>query len=38
MKISNVEAFLMSYAMPEKIELPFWGGVRTILKRDAMLI
>lgn len=24
--------------MPEKIELPFWGGVRTILKRDAMLI
>lgn len=28
----------MSYAMPEKIELPFWGGVRTILKRDAMLI
>jgi L-alanine-DL-glutamate epimerase-like enolase superfamily enzyme len=38
MKISNVEAFLMSYPMPEKIELPFWGGVRTILKRDAMLI
>jgi L-alanine-DL-glutamate epimerase-like enolase superfamily enzyme len=38
MKISNVEAFLMSYAMPEKVELPFWGGVRTILKRDAMLI
>lgn len=28
----------MSYPMPEKIELPFWGGVRTILKRDAMLI
>ena len=24
--------------MPKKIELPFWGGVRTILKRDAMLI
>ena len=38
MKISNVEAFLMSYAMPEKIDLPFWGGVRTILKRDAMII
>jgi L-alanine-DL-glutamate epimerase-like enolase superfamily enzyme len=38
MKISNVEAFLMSYAMPEKVELPFWGGMRTILKRDAMLI
>ena len=28
----------MSYAMPEKVELPFWGGIRTILKRDAMLI
>lgn len=38
MKITNVEAFLMSFPMPEKIELPFWGGIRTILKRDAMLI
>ena len=38
MKITNVQAFLMSYPMPEKIELPFWGGVRSILKRDAMLI
>ncbi len=38
MKIINVEGFLMSYPMPKKIELPFWGGVRTILKRDAMLI
>lgn len=38
MKITNVEAFLISYPMPEEIALPFWGGVRTILKRDAMLI
>ena len=38
MKITSVEAFLMSYPMPEEIALPFWGGVRTILKRDAMLI
>ncbi|MEJ0057950.1 MAG: hypothetical protein WDN75_21270 [Bacteroidota bacterium] len=38
MKITNVQAFLMSYPMPEEIKLPFWGGVRTILKRDAMLI
>ncbi|HEX5170370.1 MAG TPA: mandelate racemase/muconate lactonizing enzyme family protein [Cyclobacteriaceae bacterium] len=38
MKITNVEGLLMSYPMPRKIELPFWGGVRTILKRDAMLI
>lgn len=38
MKITNVEGFLMSYPMPEKITLPFRGGIRTILKRDAMLI
>ena len=38
MKIKSVHAFLMSYPMPEEIVLPFWGGVRTILKRDAMLI
>lgn len=38
MKISNVESFLMSFPMPKEISLPFWGGVRTILKRDAMLI
>ena len=28
----------MSYPLPEEIKLPFWGGARTILKRDAMLI
>src|SRR5436305_1756326 len=38
MKIIEVHAFLMSYPMPTEIALPFWGGVRTILKRDAMLI
>jgi L-alanine-DL-glutamate epimerase-like enolase superfamily enzyme len=38
MQITNVESFLMSFPMPEEIKLPFWGGVRTILKRDAMLI
>src|SRR5688572_11815701 len=38
MKVKKVESFLMSYPMPEEIRLPFWGGVRTILKRDAMLI
>ncbi|UCE08252.1 MAG: hypothetical protein JSW07_09615, partial [bacterium] len=38
MKIINVEAFLMSYEMPEPQKLPFWGGDRTIVKRDAMLI
>lgn len=38
MKITQVESFLMSYQMPEPIRLRFWGGERTILKRDAMLI
>jgi len=38
MKITKVEAFLMSYRMPDPINLPFWGGLRTIVKRDAMLI
>jgi L-alanine-DL-glutamate epimerase-like enolase superfamily enzyme len=38
MQITKVEAFLMSFPMPEPVVLPFWGGVRTILKRDAMLI
>ncbi|MFC2116523.1 mandelate racemase/muconate lactonizing enzyme family protein [Bacteroidota bacterium] len=38
MKIEKVEAFLMSFPMPEEIRLPFWGGLRTIVKRDAMLI
>lgn len=28
----------MSFKMPEPLRLPFWGGERTILKRDAMLI
>jgi L-alanine-DL-glutamate epimerase-like enolase superfamily enzyme len=37
-KITQVEAFLMSYALPEPMRLPFWNGERTILKRDAMLI
>ncbi len=38
MRIHRVEAFLMSYRLPEPRRLRFWGGVRTILKRDAMLI
>ena len=38
MKISAVQAFLMSCALPQPLRLPFWGGERTILKRDAMLI
>src|SRR5262245_46483874 len=38
MKISSVRAFLLSYPFIEPIKLPFYGGERTILKRDAMLI
>jgi L-alanine-DL-glutamate epimerase-like enolase superfamily enzyme len=37
-KITSVEAFLMSYPLPEAMRLPFWNGERTIVKRDAMLI
>src|SRR6476646_10416626 len=38
MKISQVDALLMSCALPTPLQLPFHGGPRTILKRDAMLI
>ena len=38
MKISKVEAFLVSCPLPESLVLPFYGGVRTVLKRDAMFI
>jgi L-alanine-DL-glutamate epimerase-like enolase superfamily enzyme len=38
MRIKNLEAFLMSFPMPQEVRLPFWGGLRTIVKRDAMLI
>src|SRR6478672_3055336 len=38
MKISSVRSHLLSYAFPEPIQLPFYGGERTILKRDAMVI
>jgi len=38
MKIANVQSFLMSYALPEPLKLAFYGGERTIVKRDAMLI
>ena len=38
MKIASVRSHLLSYPFPEPIRLPFYGGERTILKRDAMLI
>src|SRR6266567_6820960 len=38
MKISSVQSYLLSFPFPEPIRLPFYGGERTILKRDAMFI
>ncbi len=38
MKITSVQSFLLSYPFAEPIRLPFHGGERTLLKRDAMLI
>ncbi|HUB32794.1 MAG TPA: mandelate racemase/muconate lactonizing enzyme family protein [Bryobacteraceae bacterium] len=38
MKIASVRSFLLSYPFPEPIHLPFFGGERIILKRDAMLV
>jgi L-alanine-DL-glutamate epimerase-like enolase superfamily enzyme len=36
--IRKVECFLLSCALPEPLVLPYFGGERRILKRDAMLI
>jgi len=38
MRIARVQAFLLSYPFAEPILLPFHGGERTIIKRDAMII
>ena len=38
MRITKVEGLLMSCPFERPIRLPFHGGLRTILKRDAMLI
>ncbi len=38
MKIARVESFLLSNPLPEPVKLSYYGGERTILKRDAMLV
>src|SRR5512140_2221198 len=38
MKITSVRSFLLSCPFPKPVRLPFYGGERTILKRDAMFI
>ena len=38
MKITKVEGLLLSCPLPEPLVMKFYGGERTIMKRDAMLI
>ncbi|MCW5981280.1 MAG: mandelate racemase/muconate lactonizing enzyme family protein [Bryobacteraceae bacterium] len=38
MQIKSVRSFLLSYPFREPVKLSYYGGDRTILKRDAMLI
>jgi L-alanine-DL-glutamate epimerase-like enolase superfamily enzyme len=38
MRITQVKAFLLSCPLPQPLKLGYFGGERTILKRDAMLI
>jgi L-alanine-DL-glutamate epimerase-like enolase superfamily enzyme len=38
MKITSVRSFLLSYPFDRPLQLAFFGGERTIVKRDAMLI
>jgi L-alanine-DL-glutamate epimerase-like enolase superfamily enzyme len=38
MRITDVQAFLLSSPMPEPIVMEYYGGLRTIFKRDAALV
>ncbi len=38
MRIKSVRSFLLSYPLAEPVKLSYYGGERTILKRDAMLV
>ena len=38
MRIRSVQAHLLSYRLPEPLQLTYYGGRRTIVKRDAMLV
>jgi hypothetical protein len=37
-KIVSVRSYLLSYPLPEPLTLTYYGGERTIVKRDAMVI
>jgi L-alanine-DL-glutamate epimerase-like enolase superfamily enzyme len=38
MRIASVRSFLLSYPLREPLKLSYFGGERTVIKRDAMLI
>ena len=38
MRITDVDAILLSCPLQEPLKLPFYGGLRTIIKRDAMIV
>ena len=38
MRITSVQSHLLSFPLPAPIRLTYYGGERTIVKRDAMLI
>ncbi|HEV8290619.1 MAG TPA: mandelate racemase/muconate lactonizing enzyme family protein, partial [Tepidisphaeraceae bacterium] len=38
MRITDVDAILRSCPLKEPLKLPFFGGLRTIIKRDAMVV
>lgn len=38
MKIARIDPILLSYPLPEPLTLRYFGGERTIFKRDAMVI
>jgi L-alanine-DL-glutamate epimerase-like enolase superfamily enzyme len=38
MRIKSVRSYLLSFPFPTPIRLPYWGGERTIVKRDAMFV
>jgi len=38
MRIQSVRSFLLSYTLPEPLRLSYYGGERTVVKRDAMLV
>ncbi len=38
MRITKLDSFLLSYPLADPVKMAYYGGHRTILKRDAMLI